>query len=122
MGVQALGAFVLILLAALVTIPYFKILMSMKRLRVSTMYEIIGLDILMHEERDKLPYINENILEILEQKKLVEEINKREREIWNKRMSLKKYRSLRSSAAGSARQTTSRKNSSLQESSYNNNY
>jgi ammonia channel protein AmtB len=41
----------------LLSYPYFYLLNKAKRLRVSPLYEIIGLDILMHEEGDKLDYI-----------------------------------------------------------------
>lgn len=51
------GSVAQIFWTALISYPYFWILMKNKRLRVSALYEIIGLDILMHEEGDKLDYL-----------------------------------------------------------------
>ena len=41
------------------TAPYFYFLNKIQRLRVTPLYEIIGMDILMHEEREKLSHISQ---------------------------------------------------------------
>lgn len=74
-----MGAFAMILWCAALTYPYFALLMRAKRLRVSPLYEIIGLDILMHEEREKLPYICQKTHQILREnksRKLAEDLEK----------------------------------------------
>ena len=53
----------------LFTIPYFYAVKRFGRLRVAPIYEIIGLDVLMHEEFDKLGYISEKSIKILEHQK-----------------------------------------------------
>eukprot|EP00347_Sterkiella_histriomuscorum_P006219 403353608 len=65
-GIQAAGALALIFWSSFLSIPYFYFLNKMKRLRVAPIYEIIGLDTLMHEEIDKFNYISDKSVQILD--------------------------------------------------------
>jgi Amt family ammonium transporter len=66
LGIQCIGALSLTLWTVAMTLPYFYLLNKIQRLRVSPLYEIIGLDILMHEEKEKLSHISQQTLEVLE--------------------------------------------------------
>lgn len=50
----------LILWTSACSVPYFYIINKLKRLRVPAIYEIIGLDSLLHEESDKITFIPVN--------------------------------------------------------------
>lgn len=54
LGVQFIGAVALTLWAAITSYIYFKLADSLGRLRVPLFYEVVGLDLLMHTESDKL--------------------------------------------------------------------
>ena len=66
LGNQCIGALSLALWVVAMTLPYFYLLNKIERLRVTPLYEIIGLDILMHEEKEKLSHISQQTLEVLE--------------------------------------------------------
>ncbi|CDW76015.1 ammonium transporter [Stylonychia lemnae] len=66
LGIQFLGAASLIGWTVLLTFPYFYILKRLKRLRVNAIYEIIGLDALMHEDIDKFDYISDKSMKIID--------------------------------------------------------
>lgn len=53
MGIQSVGILALFAWSSLVSIPYFYVISRLKRLRVPSVYEVIGLDRLFHEESDK---------------------------------------------------------------------
>lgn len=57
LGIQALGAFMLFLWSSLLSFGYFYLMKKMNRLRVDPIYEIIGLDAVMHEEVDKFNHV-----------------------------------------------------------------
>lgn len=64
--IQLAGGASLIAWASLFSISYFKCAKHIGRLRVQPIYEIIGLDALMHEESDKFQYIPERTRDVLE--------------------------------------------------------
>ena len=53
LGLQCIGLLALFGWASLISIPYFYIIQKLKRLRVPAAYEIIGLDMIFHEDSDK---------------------------------------------------------------------
>ena len=57
LGIQLLGATALVIWPSILSAPYFYIILKLNRLRVHAVYEIIGLDYLLHEESDKIIYI-----------------------------------------------------------------
>lgn len=67
LGIQSIGLLAFALWSFSIAFPYFYSLMKIGRLRVPPLYEIIGMDILMHEERDKLSHIDQKTIEVLEE-------------------------------------------------------
>lgn len=64
LGIQLIGALALSLWAVLITFPYFYFTNKFERLRVPPIYEIIGNDIMMHEEKEKLTHIDSQTISI----------------------------------------------------------
>lgn len=50
---------------------FFALMKKMNRLRVDAIYEIIGLDAIMHEEFDKFDHVSENAIKVAEIGKIV---------------------------------------------------
>ena len=44
----------------MIAIPYFYIMLKLKRLRVPAVYEVIGLDAIFHEDSDLYPINDKN--------------------------------------------------------------
>lgn len=57
LGIQLLGALSLFLWTSFVSFPYFYFINKNKRLRVPAIYEIIGLDYMLHEESLKIKFV-----------------------------------------------------------------
>lgn len=91
LGIQVLGVVALILWTLAITIPYFFFLNRMKRLRVPPIYEIIGLDMLMHEETHKLSYISDLSIKILEHQKKINQQKEQQSKMISREQSLRKY-------------------------------
>ncbi len=58
LGLQLIGGLSLIIWTITITFPYFYFTNKIGRLRVPPIYEIIGTDIMMHEEKEKLTHIH----------------------------------------------------------------
>eukprot|EP00347_Sterkiella_histriomuscorum_P003159 403365366 len=58
LGIQLIGAIALTFWTSLCSVPYFYIINKMKRLRVPAIYEVIGLDNMLHEESKKIKFIS----------------------------------------------------------------
>lgn len=57
LGIQTFGVCMLFLWSSILSVGYFYMMKKMNRLRVDPIYEIIGLDAVMHEEIDKFDYV-----------------------------------------------------------------